>query len=52
MDADSLKMGGLQVQGKLKEALHNIWMAETQEKAHAAFDQAIALWRQIPKGNE
>ena len=30
------------VQSKIKEALHNIWMAETQAKAHAAFDQAIA----------
>lgn len=29
------------VQPKVKEALHDIWMAETREKAHKAFDIAL-----------
>jgi len=29
------------MQPKVKEALHDIWMAETREAAHAAFDSAI-----------
>jgi len=30
------------VQPKVKEALHDIWMAETKQEAHAAFDGALA----------
>jgi len=29
------------MQPKVKEALHDIWMADTRDKAHAAFDRAL-----------
>jgi len=29
------------VQPKVKEALYDIWMAETREDAHKAFDSAV-----------
>lgn len=29
------------MQPKVKEALHNIWMAATRDEAHAAFDRAL-----------
>lgn len=29
------------MQPKVKEALHDIWLAETREKAYAAFDNCI-----------
>jgi transposase-like protein len=32
------------VQAKAKQALHQIWMAETREDAHRAFDEFIATY--------
>ncbi|CAM5212920.1 IS256 family transposase [Oligella ureolytica] len=41
------------VQPKVKEALHDIWMAETRENAHKAFDTALARFSaKYPKAME
>jgi len=41
------------MQPKVKEALHNIWQAETREKAHAAFDNCIERFSpKYPKAKE
>ena len=40
------------LQGKVKADLHEIWMAETKEKAVKAFDSAWGEIRgQIPEGD-
>jgi len=37
----------------VKEALHDIWMAETRENAHKAFDTALARFSaKYPKAME
>ncbi len=41
------------MQPKVKEALHNIWQAETREKAYEAFDHCIARFNpKYPKAME
>ena len=41
------------MQPKVKEALHNIWQAETREKAYAAFDNCIERFSpKYPKAME
>ncbi|PXW90806.1 mutator family transposase [Nitrosomonas sp. Nm84] len=41
------------MQPKIKEALHNIWQAETREKAYAAFDNRVARFSlKYPKAME
>ena len=41
------------VQAKAKEALHEIWMAETRADAQRAFDQFIRIYQdKYPKTTE